>query len=72
MSTRATGTVIGLVAEQGFHDLILDLAFDAALHFALQVGFDLGAHLFDVAIGNAHALGEIGVDFRQLRGLESA
>lgn len=55
--------------EQGFHHLFLDLAFDPALDFALQVAFDFCAHLADVAIGNAHHLSEVGIDFRQAGGL---
>ena len=53
--------------EQGFHDLVLDLALQTLLHFALEVGFDLAAHLLDAAVADTEGLGESFIDLGQDR-----
>ena len=52
--------------QQRFHDLVLEQCVRAALDFTLEVFADVGAHLVEVAVGDAQRLREGFVDFRQV------
>src|SRR5690606_25629188 len=63
---QRVGQVDTVIVDERLHDLLLDLGVEALFHLALHVRLDLGAHAFDIAVGDPEHAREVGVDFGQV------